>query len=285
MIWRCRHRTFDLTERPLVMGVLNVTPDSFSDGGRYADPGAAVERALEMVEEGADIVDVGAESTRPGAEAVGADAQWRRLEPVLERLSGAKLCISIDTSDPAVAERSLEAGASIINDVRALAEERTAAAVAKTGAGAVLMHMKGTPRTMQKNPHYDDVLADVRDWLGTRAAAARRAGVAPEAIALDPGIGFGKDLPHNLELIANAAEALEPLGRPVLIGLSRKSFMQRLLDLPVSERLEAGLAATAIAVFRGAHVIRTHDVRATVRAAAMAAALRSVRPAHSSTSS
>ena len=274
MIWRCREHVFDLDERPLLMGVLNVTPDSFSDGGRWVEPDVAAQRALEMRDEGADIIDIGAESTRPGSDGVSPDEQWRRIAPVLERLQGKGMCVSIDTSDPGVAERSLGAGASIINDVRALADDATADAVARSKAGVVLMHMKGTPRTMQKDPHYDDVLVEVRDWLAERVQRARRAGVADEAIALDPGIGFGKRLEHNLELIAQGADALAPLGRPVLIGLSRKSFMQHLLGLGVDERLEAGLAATAIAVFRGAHVVRTHDVRATHRALGMADALR-----------
>jgi dihydropteroate synthase len=278
MIWRCRDRTFDVDERPLVMGVLNVTPDSFSDGGVFLDPERAAGRARAMVREGADIVDVGAESTRPGSGGVPPDEQWRRLEPVLERLRPDDLCLSVDTSSAEVAERALAAGARIVNDVTALGDPAMAAPIAASGAGFVLMHIQGTPATMQREPRYEDVAGEVRDALARRLEAARAHGIAEAALAVDPGIGFGKTLAHNLELIARLDE-LAALGRPVLVGVSRKSFIARLLDLPVDERLEAGLAAAAVAVFGGARIVRTHDVRATVRAVAMADALRRSRRA------
>lgn len=273
MIWRCRDRLFDLDGHPLVMGVLNVTPDSFSDGGRFLETRAAVARAQQMASEGADIVDIGAESTRPGARAVPADDQWRRLEPVLAALAADDLCLSVDTSHAAVARQALEGGARIVNDVSALGDPKMAPLAATTGAGVVLMHMRGTPATMQRDPRYDDVVAEVRSALATRVDAAVRAGIAREALAIDPGIGFGKTLEHNLELIARIDDLAE-IDRPVLIGVSRKSFIEKLLGLPLEERLEAGLAAAAVAVFAGARIVRTHDVRASVRAVRMADALR-----------
>ncbi len=279
MIWRCRDLEFDLAGRVLVMGVVNVTPDSFSDGGRHLEPGAAVARARELLAEGADLVDLGAESTRPGAAPVPADEQLRRLEPVLRALAdGPPASISVDTGCAAVAARALELGARVVNDVSALGDPGMAGVVAQAEAGLVLMHMRGTPGTMQDDPRYDDVAREVRDHLAARLAAARRAGVAPEQVALDPGIGFGKTVRHNLELLARLAE-LEPLGRPVAVGVSRKSFLGKLLDLPVDRRLEGGLAAAAVAGFLGARVVRTHDVAPTVRAARIAAELRAARRA------
>jgi len=278
MIWRCRDRVFALDGDPLVMGVLNVTPDSFSDGGLFSDPTAAADRARQMVAEGADIVDVGAESTRPGARPVSAQEQWRRLEPVLRALDGEDLCLAVDTAHAEVARQALARGARIVNDVSALGDPEMAPLAAATGAGVVLMHMRGTPATMQRDPRYADVVDDVRSALATRVDAAARSGVAREAVAIDPGIGFGKTLEHNLRLIARL-DALSELGRPVLVGLSRKSFIEKLLGLPLEERLEAGLAAAAIAVFCGARIVRTHDVRASVRAVRMAGALRRQRDA------
>ena len=280
MIWRCRDRAFDLAAGPLVMGVLNMTPDSFSDGGRFTEPGAALEHARRMIDEGADLIDVGAESTRPGAAPVSADEQWRRLEPVLAPLAAAGVVLSVDTASAAVARRALAAGAHAVNDVSALGDPDMAAAVAAAGAGIVLMHMRGTPATMQQDPQYDDVVAEVRAHLFERMRTARAAGIEAERIAVDPGIGFGKALAHNLELIAGLG-ALCSLGRPVLVGLSRKRFIGAVLEAGAGERLEGGLAAAAVAVFAGADVVRTHDVRETVRAARMAAALRGARRARS----
>jgi len=277
MIWRCRDRVFDLTARTLVMGVVNVTPDSFSDGGRFFAPGAAVAHARRLLAEGADLLDLGAESTRPGAAPVSAAEQIRRLAPVLEVLAaGPAACLAVDTASAEVAARALELGARVVNDVTALSDPGMAQVVARSGAGLVLMHMAGTPATMQQDPRYDDVAREVRGHLAGRLEAARQAGIAAEQVALDPGIGFGKTVAHNFELLARLGE-LTALDRPVLVGVSRKSFLGRILDLPVDQRLEGGLAATAVAVFLGARVVRTHDVAATVRAVRVADALRAAR--------
>jgi dihydropteroate synthase len=277
MIWRCGDREFDLAGRTLVMGVVNVTPDSFSDGGRYFAPGAAVAHARRLLAEGADLLDLGAESTRPGAAPVSAAEQIRRLAPVLEALAGEPdACVAVDTADARVAECALGRGARVVNDVTALADPAMAPLVAATGAGVVLMHMAGTPATMQRDPRYDDVVGEVGAHLAGRLAAATGAGIAAEAVALDPGIGFGKTAAHNLELLARLGE-LAGTGRPVLVGVSRKSFLGGVLGLPVDQRLEGGLAAAAVAVFLGARVVRTHDVAATVRAVRIADALRAAR--------
>jgi dihydropteroate synthase len=277
IVWRCRDRSFDLGERSLVMGVLNVTPDSFSDGGRYFAPEAALARGRELIGQGADLIDLGAESTRPGSASVPADEQWRRLEPVLGTLvRETGVTISVDTSSAQVARRALEAGARIVNDITALGDPDMAPVVAAAGAGLVLMHMQGTPADMQRDPRYDDPAREVTALLAARMEVASRAGVGAEHIALDPGIGFGKRERHSLELIARV-ETLGALGRPVVIGASRKSFIGRLLGLEVDQRVEAGLAVAAIAVFLGARIVRTHDVPATVRAVRMADVLRGAR--------
>lgn len=277
MIWRCRDREFDLSGRTLVMGVVNVTPDSFSDGGRYFAPGAAVAHARHLLAEGADLLDLGAESTRPGAAPVTAAEQIRRLAPVLEALAGEPgACVAVDTASAQVAEYALSRGARIVNDVTALADPRMAERVAATGAGVVLMHMAGTPATMQRDPRYDDAAREVGEWLAGRLAGASAAGIAAEAVALDPGIGFGKTVEHNLQLLARLGE-LSGTGRPLLVGVSRKSFLGKVLDLPVDRRLEGGLAAAAVAVFLGARIVRTHDVAATVHAVRVADALRAAR--------
>jgi dihydropteroate synthase len=255
------------------MGILNVTPDSFSDGGRYLDAPAAIARGREMLAEGADIVDAGAESTRPGSEPVPAATQIERLVPVIEALAADGACVSVDTAGASVAARALDAGAAIVNDVTALRDPAMAPLIAETGAGVVLMHMRGTPATMQEDPRYDDVVRDVRDWLELRVRGARRLGVTDEQIVVDPGIGFGKTATHNFELLARLEE-FGALGRPLLIGVSRKSFLGKALDLPVGKRLEGGLAATAIAVLHGAHVVRTHDVAETLRAVKVAEEVR-----------
>ncbi len=280
MIWRCRDVTYDFADRPLVMGIVNVTPDSFSDGGRYLDPGAAVARCLELLGEGADLVDLGGESTRPGSVDVPADEQWRRLEPVLRGLRAARpdTVVSVDTRSPEVARRALATGAQIVNDVSALSDPAMGEVVAGARAGLVLMHMRGTPATMQRDTAYDDVSAEVTEFLRIRIARARAAGVAHESIALDPGIGFGKSTAGSLELLARLPE-LVALDRPVLVGVSRKSFLARLTgdDGPPQDRVAASLAAASIAVFEGAHILRVHDVAATVRVARIAAAARRAR--------
>ena len=277
MRWRCRDRAFDLADRALVMGVLNVTPDSFSDGARYFHPDAAIARAKELLAEGADLIDVGAESTRPGSQPVPAEGQWRRLEPVLRELAKQpEICLSVDTTRAEVAARALDLGVRVINDVSALADPDMAKRVADAGAGAVLMHMRGTPADMQHDPSYRDAARQVRDWLGERLEWASGADIAHECLAVDPGIGFGKGLDHNLELIARLDE-IAALDRPVVVGVSRKSFIGRLLDAPVDQRIEGGLAAAAIAVFLGATIVRVHDVAVTRRAVAIASAIRGAK--------
>jgi dihydropteroate synthase len=277
MLWQCRGHAFDLEGRTLVMGVVNVTPDSFSDGGRHLDPGAAVAHAHRLRAEGADVLDLGAESTRPGAAPVPADEQWRRLAPVLDALAREPdLCLSVDSASASVAERVLAAGAHVVNDVTALGDPAMAGVVARARAGLVLMHMRGTPADMQRDPRYQDAAGEVAAHLAARLDTARSAGVDPACVALDPGIGFGKSVRHNLELLARIG-SLTALGRPVMVGVSRKGFIGHLLDLPVDQRLEGSLAAAAIAVFLGARIVRAHDVAATVRAVRVAGALRAAR--------
>ncbi len=255
------------------MGVLNVTPDSFSDGGRYVDPGVAVEHGRRLASEGASLVDVGGESTRPGAAPVSADDELRRVTPVLEGLAGVSL--SIDTTKAVVARRALELGVELVNDVTALrGDPELATVVAERGAFVCLMHMQGEPRTMQAAPHYDDVVSDVLAFLEERIAFAVREGIAEDRICVDPGIGFGKTPEHNLELLRRLDE-LGSLGRPVLVGASRKSTLGRALGDPVATQgtLAASLAAAVAAYQRGAWMIRAHDVRETVEALAVAAAV------------
>ncbi len=292
MLWRCRDHAFDLGEHTLVMGVVNVTPDSFSDGGRFLEAPAAIAHARRLIAEGAELIDLGAESTRPGAAPIPAQEQLRRLLPVFEALAEEKgVCLSVDTSSAAVAARALEAGASVVNDVTALGDPAMAPVVVAARAGIVLMHMRGTPRTMQADPRYADAVREVREWLAARLESARCQGVSPERVALDPGIGFGKTPRHNFELLARLDE-LVAHGRPIVVGVSRKSFLGKrgtavgtgafaadapLPDLPTDQRLEGGLAATAVAVFLGARIVRTHDVAATVRAVRIAEQLRAAK--------
>ena len=283
LVWRCRDVRFELSERVLVMGIVNVTPDSFSDGGRYLDPGAAVARCHELLAEGADVLDLGAESTRPGSPPVPPDEQWRRLEPVLTRLQAERpdAVLSCDTRDAAVADRALGAGARIINDVSALTDAAMARTVARDCAGLVLMHMRGTPETMQRDTTYGDVVAEVDAHLRERLARAEAAGVLRECVAFDPGIGFGKSAEGSLALLARGIPALAASGRPVLVGASRKSFLARLTadDGPPATRVSASLAAAALAVFEGATILRVHDVAATVRVAKIALAARTAKAA------
>jgi dihydropteroate synthase len=273
MILRCGPRTLDLST-PLVMGVLNVTPDSFSGDGRFADANAAVEHALRMVEAGAGLIDVGGESTRPGAQAVDAEEEIRRVVPVIEALTaGTGVPISIDTSKPDVMIAATRAGAGMINDVRALREPGALEAAADTQAAICLMHMQGEPRTMQADPRYGDVVAEVRDFLRERAAACQANGISRDRLVIDPGIGFGKRLEHNVALLAGLP-ALIGLGWPVLVGVSRKSMFGKLLGRAVDERLAGGIAAATAAILAGASIVRTHDVAATVDAVKVAVALR-----------
>jgi dihydropteroate synthase len=256
------------------MGVINVTPDSFSDGGRYANSAAAVSHALRLVEEGAGLIDVGGESTRPGAQGVSAEEEISRVIPVIEALAArTKVPISIDTSKPAVMTAAVRAGASMINDVRALREPGALEAAAGTDATVCLMHMQGEPRTMQAEPRYGDVVAEVCDFLRERAAACLASGIAGDRLVVDPGIGFGKRLEHNLALLAGLP-ALTGLGWPVLVGVSRKSMFGALLGRAVDERVAGGVAVATAAVLAGASIVRTHDVAATVDAVKVAVALR-----------
>ncbi len=274
MLWRCRQHAFDLSHRVLVMGIVNVTPDSFSDGGRFLDPDAAVAQALRLAEEGADIIDLGGESSRPGAQSLPPEKEWSRLKPVFERLGRRSgLCLSVDTWKSEVAERALQSGASIVNDITALrGDPRMVELSARSGAGVILMHMQGTPADMQRDPRYEDVTVEIRQFLAERLAFARGHGVADEALAVDPGLGFGKTTEHNFEILARLRE-LAPLDRPLVVGASRKSFIGRVLDLPAGERLEGSLAAAVAAVLSGARVVRVHDVRATLRALKVAEAI------------
>ena len=258
--------------RPSVMGVVNVTPDSFSDGGVNFDPDDAVATARRMVEEGAAIVDVGGESTRPGSGGVSADEELRRVVPVLERLDG--LPLSIDTSKAEVARRALALGAELVNDVTALrGDPRMAEVVAESGAYLCLMHMQGDPRTMQADPRYDDVVDDVKAFLAERLAAAVAAGIPEQRICLDPGIGFGKTVEHNFELVRRLPD-LTALGRPVVVGFSRKSSLGRLLGDPTATTgsVAASVGAAVAAYERGATLLRVHDVREHVEALAAARA-------------
>jgi len=246
--------------RPRLMGVVNVTPDSFSDGGLYLDPEAAIRHGVELVRAGAAILDIGGESTRPGAEVVPADEELRRVVPVIEGLAGLDAEISVDTSKAAIAAAALDAGAGIVNDVTALrGDAEMADLCAEREATVILMHMAGSPRTMQRDPRYDDVVAEVRDFLAARMEAALAAGIAAERIWLDPGIGFGKTAAHNLELLRRLAE-LADLGRPLVVGTSRKSFIGRLDGSAASERLGGTIASSVLAAAEGARVLRVHDV-------------------------
>jgi dihydropteroate synthase len=262
MQWQCLDRTLDLT-RPVVMGILNVTPDSFSDGARYASTDAALARAARMIEEGAAIIDVGGESTRPGADAVEASVELARVIPVIEGIAAvSRVAISIDTSKPTVMQAALRAGACIINDVYALRAPGAREIAAQAHAGVVLMHMLGEPRTMQQGPHYDDVVAEVLQFLQTQRDACLAAGIGREAIAVDPGFGFGKQLPHNLALLRDLPR-LAAMNLPVVVGVSRKSVIGKILGKGIDSRLYGGLGLAALAVAQGARIIRTHDVEAT----------------------
>jgi dihydropteroate synthase len=251
-------------ERPRLMGVINVTPDSFSDGGETLDPDAAIGRGLGMLGDGADILDVGGESTRPGAEPVPPEVEAARVEPVVRALAAAGALISIDTRNADVMARAIEAGARIVNDVSALTHDpRAMDVVARTGACVVLMHMQGEPRRMQENPRYGDAAADVCAWLSARVAACVARGIAPECIAVDPGIGFGKTLEHNLEILARL-HLYRPLGRPLVVGVSRKSFIARLgRGQPPGRRIGGSIAAALAAAQGGARILRVHDVEDT----------------------
>jgi dihydropteroate synthase len=272
---RARDRTITLGDRTAVAGILNCTPDSFADGGHLPDAHSAAVRCEEIVAQGADWIDIGGESTRPGAEPVDAEEEWRRVLPALRaarRLAPA-LAVSIDTTKAEVARRALDEGAVIVNDVSALRFDPEMAGIcAHAGTALILMHLRGEPRTMQLTPSYQNAATEVRGELLAAAAAARAAGIAPDRLLLDPGIGFGKTAEHNFEIL-RALPALCAAGYPVLVGASRKSLIGRVLDSPVEDRLEGSLAIAVAAVLAGAHAVRVHDVRATVRAVRIADAI------------
>jgi dihydropteroate synthase len=269
-----RGKTFGLGLRTWLVGVVNVTPDSFFDGGLYFEPARAIERALALAAEGADIIDIGGESSRPGSNPIPAKEEKKRILPVVEVVKQKKdVLISVDTTKAEVAEAALAAGADIINDISAgRFDPQMLPVVARSGAGLILMHMKGTPRTMQIAPHYDDVLGEVRAFLKERLEAAEECGVRRESIILDPGIGFGKKLEHNLALLNNLG-ALADLERPLLVGISRKSFIGKILKLETPDRLEGTIAAAVVSLLHGASLLRVHDLQAVKRAVAVAEAI------------
>lgn len=269
--WRLRTRSLSL-DMPLIMGVINVTPDSFSDGGSFTSSREAVEHGRQLIEQGADLLDLGGESTRPGAEPVPAATELSRVMPVLEGLTGT-VPISVDTTKPEVARMALDAGAEVINDVTAGSDPAMLEVVATAGAGLILMHMQGLPRTMQNNPRYEDVVEDIKLFLTNRSLAARRAGVQADRIVIDPGVGFGKTLEHNLDLIRDIG-SFRSLGFPVLLGASRKKFLGTItgVEQPAQRDLASAVIA-ALAVERGADLFRVHNVSACREAVAVALAI------------
>jgi dihydropteroate synthase len=272
----CRKRTFDFSERPFIMGIVNVTPDSFSDGGSYFSPEQAVAHGLRLAEEGADIIDIGGESTRPGAAPVSAAEETERVLPVIAELAAnIDVPLSIDTTKAEVARKALAAGAEIVNDVSALRfDPEMGDVVAAARVPVVLMHMRGTPRTMQYDIHYQSLIDDIREFLEERIEYAVSVGIALENIIIDPGIGFGKSIEQdNLSILKNLA-AFTELGRPVLVGTSRKGFIGKLLGTPAHEREEGTSATVAIAIYNGAHIVRVHDVKSMKMVAAVARAIR-----------
>lgn len=277
--WHCRDRALDTAARPLVMGIVNVTPDSFSDGGRFADTQSAYDHARRLMDEGADLIDVGGESSRPGATAVTLDEELRRVLPLVERLGPAcPVPISVDTVKAGVARRCLEAGAGVINDISALGDPEMAGVCAAFGAGVVLMHMRGNPQTMQNSPEYGDVVADTAAYLEARLRLASAAGIALGRVAVDPGIGFGKTLDHTLAQLARLGE-YGRLGRPILLGVSRKGFLGQVTGRDRANRLAGSLAVAVACAARGeAQILRVHDVAETRDAVLLLGAIRAARP-------
>jgi dihydropteroate synthase len=272
----CNGKFLDLS-RPQVMGVLNITPDSFSDGGDFFDPQRALDRALQMQDEGAAVIDVGGESTRPGAGPVSVSDELQRVVPVIDALQAQlTVPISIDTRKPEVMQAAVAAGAGLINDVNALQAPGALEAARASAVPVCLMHMRGDPRTMQADPHYADVVAEVKAFLLQRVAACEAAGIGRQRLLLDPGFGFGKTVEHNLQLLARLEE-LATTGLPVVVGLSRKSMIGKLLGLDIAERLPASIALAVLAVERGARLVRAHDVAATWQAVQMQAAVQRVQ--------
>jgi len=274
---KCGHYTIPIGERTLIMGILNVTPDSFSGDGIYGDVQTAVDKAMRMVEEGADIIDVGGESTRPGSIPVPVDEELRRVIPVIERLADkVEIPISIDTYKPQVAKAAIEAGACIVNDIYGLRNkglnEGMLQVIADYKPAVVIMHMQGTPQTMQINPRYDDCVREIKSFLETQAKKAMEVGLEREQIIIDPGIGFGKLLEHNLEILRRLSE-FKGLGFPVLVGTSRKSFIGQVLNLPVEKRIWGTAASVAVAIANGADIVRVHDVAEMVQVVRVADAI------------
>jgi len=273
-------RTLEVGKRTLLMGVVNVTPDSFSDGGECYEPEKAAERCFQLVEEGADIIDVGGESSRPAAEGVSEDEELRRVMPVLERISGKiNAPLSIDTIKPRVAAAALSAGAAMVNDITGLSNRELVSVAAKHGAGVIVMHMKGTPRTMQDNPHYDDVMGEIVEFLEKQVSFAIANGVEQDRILVDPGIGFGKTAEDNYRIISRLEE-LRCLGRPIVVGPSRKSFIGKVVNASPRGRVFGTAAAVAWCIANGADVVRVHDVREMKEVAAVADEFMSVRGDH-----
>jgi len=272
--WITRNVTFEFSRPMLVMGIVNTTPDSFADGGQFLETDSAVDQALRLTEEGAEIIDIGGESTRPDSEPVSAEEELQRVIPVIERLARrCEAALSIDTQKPAVAKAALDAGASIVNDIAANRESPEMwQVVAEAKAGYVCMHMQGTPQTMQAKPHYDDVLREVGVFFTERLAKMAEHGVGAEQVALDPGVGFGKRLEHNIKLLSGLGQ-FTVNERPILIGVSRKSFIGKLLGTPTGERMPASLACAVWSALNGAQIVRVHDVAETVQAVRMAEAL------------
>jgi dihydropteroate synthase len=279
LIFRARQFEFYFPRPTLVMGIVNVTPDSFSDGGKFLNERAAVKRALELVDEGAEILDIGGESTRPGAKPVGAEEELHRVIPVIEKLARkVRIPLSIDTMKPAVARAALAAGASIVNDVAANRQDPAMwQVVSGFGAGYICMHAQGLPATMQKNPLYQNVVREVGAFFVERLKKLKTFGIAPEQVVFDPGIGFGKTVEHNLQLLANL-ESFVRLKRPLLLGVSRKSFIEKISGSGLNERLPASLACATLAIESGAQIIRAHDVMATAQAARMVEAVLYGKP-------
>ncbi|MEC4889970.1 MAG: dihydropteroate synthase [Nitrospira sp.] len=274
-VWLARGRHMHIGARPLIMGIVNVTPDSFSDGGQFLDPEKALAHAMDLAEQGADIVDLGAESTRPGASPVDVEVELKRIVPLVASLAKrVAIPISVDTMKARVAQAAIDAGASIVNDVSGLRfDPEMASIVARTEAGLVLMHMQGMPEGMQQAPQYEDVATEVCAFFKERLIAAEQAGISKSQIVLDPGIGFGKLQEHNVELL-NRLSVFSALNLPILVGLSRKAFLGKILDRPVQERMWGTAAAVALAVDRGAAILRVHDVAEMLDVVKVAAALK-----------
>ena len=272
---RCREKILPLGSRVLIMGILNVTPDSFSDGGRFVDPIAAVDQAQRMIGEGADIIDIGGESTRPGTSYVNEEEEIARIRPIVEALGKrTDIPLSIDTRKAAVAQVALDLGVAIVNDVSAMQDDsRMVQVIEESGAGVVLMHRQGHSATMQDAPHYEDVVGEVKSFLAERVALAQSRGIHPDHIIIDPGIGFGKTCNQNLKILAQLGEIVK-LNQPLMVGLSRKGFIGELTGKPVAEREMGNAAAMAMAVWQGAHILRVHDVASMKDSIRVAQALR-----------